>query len=121
MTRPPRTPGQLLMAFALLLNAISDPASAQALAQPQTVVRVTDVTQFGLRPDAQFVACDGTDCPARTAKHLAPDPVAVVSPPEVSPAAIRHPAPKHRPPLIRKHRSAHRTAHRTVDRRPSCR
>lgn len=121
MIRPPRTPGQFLIAFALLLNATSGPASAQALAQPQTVVRVTDVTQFGLRPDAQFVACDGTDCPARTAKHLAPAPVTGESLADVSAAAIRHPAPKHRAPLKRKHRSAHRTGHHAIDSQAFCR
>ncbi|MBR8034665.1 hypothetical protein [Burkholderia vietnamiensis] len=64
------------IAAAVFGTALAASGGAQTLASPQPVGRISDVTQFGMRPDAQYVICDGEECPLRTAKHIAQVPVA---------------------------------------------
>jgi len=45
-------------------------ADAQSLYQPGQLDRLSDVVQFGVPRDAQFVFCDGAACPGRSIKHL---------------------------------------------------
>ncbi|WP_082745286.1 hypothetical protein [Burkholderia savannae] len=56
-------------AFALSVFCASA-AHAQALSQPSPVVRLSDVTQFGVPRDSTYIFCDGVDCPDRSTKHL---------------------------------------------------
>lgn len=91
-------------------TALAASVGAQTLASPQPVGRISDVTQFGMRPDAQFVICDGDECPPRTVKHIAqapvtraPEPEWTVPEPAARPASIRK-AVKHKRQVPRKPR-----------------
>ncbi|HGO6126521.1 hypothetical protein QZM82_31965 [Burkholderia cepacia] len=80
---------------AMLVSAIVSPCTAQTLATPQPIGRLSDVTQFGMRPDGQFVLCDGDECPPRTIKHIAQAPIARAPEPEwTAPEPASRPATK---------------------------
>ncbi|MDY7806097.1 hypothetical protein [Burkholderia stagnalis] len=95
----------LVVALTLFIGA----AHAEVLALPNPVDRLSDVAQFGMRPDSDFVLCDGPECPQRTLKHLAvsaaPRSVSMPIPAYTeSPARARSPAKR-----VRRHRQ---TPHR---------
>lgn len=96
-------------ATALLLTCGAILAHAQVLAEPQTVSHITDVAQFGMRPDAQFVACNGLECPARTPKHFAMTATATERP-VVASALPHRTTPTHH---VKKQPVRHRTKRRS--------
>lgn len=99
----------MIRLVAIALSLFIGAAHAQALASPNPVDRLLDVAQFGMRPDGDFVLCDGPECPQRTLKHLAvsvvPRSVSTPLPAYTeSPARARSPAKR-----VRRHRQ---TPHR---------
>ncbi|WP_071769103.1 hypothetical protein [Burkholderia ubonensis] len=95
----------VVIALSLFIGA----AHAQALATSNPVARLSDVAQFGMRPDGDFVLCDGPECPQRTLKHLAvaAAPRATVTPiPAYTESPARASSPAKR---VRRHRQ---TPHR---------
>ncbi|AJY27080.1 hypothetical protein BTM_5926 (plasmid) [Burkholderia thailandensis 34] len=95
----------LVVVLALFISAVP----AEVLASPNPVDRLSDVAQFGMRPDGDFVLCDGLECPQRTLKHpaasAAPRSVSMPLPAYTeSPARARSPAKR-----VRRHRQ---TSHR---------
>ncbi|WGS45754.1 hypothetical protein LFL97_23900 [Burkholderia sp. JSH-S8] len=97
----------LVVALTLFIGA----AHAEVLASPNPVDRLSDVAQFGMRPDGDFVQCDGLECPQRTLKHLAVSAAPrSVSTPAPAPAYTESP-PRARSPAkrVRRHRQ---TPHR---------
>ncbi|CAR57758.1 hypothetical protein [Burkholderia cenocepacia] len=92
------------IAAAVFGTALAASASAQTLASPQPVGRISDVTQFGMRPDAQFVICEGEECPPRTVKHIAQAPVARAPEPEWTvPEPTTRPATKRKAVKHKRH------------------
>ncbi|WP_081058766.1 hypothetical protein [Burkholderia cepacia] len=92
------------IAATLLGSALAASGAAQTLASPQPVGRISDVTQFGMRPDAQFVICDGDECPPRTVKHIAQAPVARAPEPEWTvPEPAARPATKRKAVKHKRH------------------
>ncbi|MCW5323683.1 hypothetical protein D5039_21820 [Verminephrobacter aporrectodeae subsp. tuberculatae] len=66
--------------------------NAQSLNQPSPLDRLSDVVQFGVPRDTQFVFCDGEDCPERSIKHLyvlPPPPPPVQEPVMPAPQSIQ--------------------------------
>lgn len=97
----------MIRPLVIVLSLFIGVAHAQGLASPNPVERLSDVAQFGMRPDADFVLCDGPECPQRTTKHLA----VAAAPRSVStplPAFTESPA-RARPPAkrVRRHRQTH--------------
>lgn len=89
---------------AALCSALAFSCGAQTLASPQLVGRLSDVTQFGMRPDGQFVLCDGDECPPRTVKHIAQAPVARAPEPEWTvPEPAARPATKRKAVKHKRH------------------
>ncbi|MCV9914959.1 hypothetical protein OIV57_22755 [Burkholderia pseudomallei] len=92
------------LAAAVFGTALAASVGAQMLASPQPVGRISDVTQFGMRPDAQFVICDGDECPPRTVKHIAQAPVARAPEPEWTvPEPAARPASKRKAVKHKRH------------------
>ncbi|KMQ81319.1 hypothetical protein BPMI_01952c [Candidatus Burkholderia pumila] len=84
---------------AIVVSAVTLSCAAQTLAAPRPIGRLSDVTQFGMRPDGQFVLCDGDECPPRTQKHLTQPPAERVASPGriISEPAIRSTHPRKEP------------------------
>lgn len=73
------------------------------------VIRVFDITQFGMQGDKKYIFCEGADCPSHTIKHISEPQTLLVLPTRVeekrfvanSPAPIKpNSAPK-----LKKHKA----------------
>ncbi|WP_155697003.1 hypothetical protein [Burkholderia stagnalis] len=99
----------MIRPLVVVLTLFVGAAHAEVVASSNPIDRLSDVAQFGMRPDGDFVLCDGPECPQRTTKHLA----VAAAPRSVStplPAFTESPA-RARPPAkrVRRHRQ---TPHR---------
>ncbi|MFN7883705.1 MAG: hypothetical protein ACK5PF_11925 [bacterium] len=67
------------MPLSVCALTLAPPTLAQSLGEPPAIMRVLEISQFGLPRDARYVFCDTGECPARSTKSFTVAPIARVA------------------------------------------